>query len=760
MFIAATSWSDSPKAPEPAAPSAEKGEKKIFREGVTHFQAKQYDKAIESLTQVPELGGYLSLYKHWFLGQAYLESNKLKEAETEFTKLLSGKASTELQYQATFLLGETAIRQKKFSEATVRLSKLEKKWRRSYRYPEVLYRLMLADLKLNRKASLCHRARQLYSKHPANFLVSSWGSDLSSVELEGTKLPCKASLDDFASRVRSFQWAGESDRAHREITERLGLAKEDERLTLDLLLASYLINEGSVDDALNRLIRYYPKQKSNTGYLMLLGKAAARSGEYQTSVGAYERVYSLSPRSRKGREALYQAAYLSYQFQDYDGAVRKFQKFIAANSKSGLARDAKWHLAWLQYLRSDFKGALQKFSEVMKENKARRHSSASLDERLRYWMAMSHIRLNQYDEAKNDFDAIVAKNAYSFYGLAAQARLDTIKDKVEKKDVKARPVIRALASEGTAGTREGSEATESEEDLIEPTTEEEPAVTTEEGGEWEGIQASNFKDPAIRLRIEVAQQLIQMDLTDLARWELVEVEKRTRNTQFLRQLIQAYEKIGSYNRSSSIAELNFGSERESQGMVLGRNIWTSTYPLAFRPEVKKFADRAGIGPYWIWSIIRAESFYRPDVISPVGARGLMQLMPFTARNIERLTSGKEDVEPASLIIPEVNIRLGAAYLARLKRKFKGNLALAAAAYNAGPHRVDSWLVNFGHLDTDEFAEHIPFLETRNYVKKVLRNYSFYRSLYAKDSKPLKFLPKSLGVPIPARAPTRESWESL
>ncbi|NJL25020.1 MAG: lytic transglycosylase domain-containing protein [Calothrix sp. SM1_5_4] len=122
--------------------------------------------------------------------------------------------------------------------------------------------------------------------------------------------------------------------------------------------------------------------------------------------------------------------------------------------------------------------------------------------------------------------------------------------------------------------------------------------------------------------------------------------------------------------------------------------------------------------------------------------------------------GAAELDTADLLKPEINIRLGTQYLARLQQMFKGQLPLVAAAYNAGPHRVENWLMNFGHLETDEFVEHIPFLETRNYVKKVVRNHTFYRRLYAKDQKPVEFLAKGLGVPIPSRASTRESWESL
>jgi len=744
-------------ATQPAAPVADASSKDAFKKGVAAFQQKQFDVAAESLQKVPELGGYLSLYKHWFLGQAYLELGRHKDAETEFSKLLSGQASTELQYQAQFLIAEASIRQKKYSEAATRLASLEKKWRRSYRFPEVLYRLMVADLKLNRGASLCKRARQLYADHPANFLVIHWGSDLGAVEIEGKKLPCRATRDDFSDRIRSLQWAGESDKAHKEITELLSRAPASERLSLDLILANFLVNEGSVDDALNNLIRYYPQQKQSMGYLMLLGKAAARSGEYQTAVGAYERAYAISPGSRKAREALYQAAYLSYQFQDYDGAVRKFQQFIKANPKSGLAKDANWHLAWLQYLRSDFKGALVKFEEVRKEAQSKRKQSDSLQERLMYWIAMSHVRLKQWEEAAKAFETITARTTYSFYALAAQSRLDSIKHKLTDKNARTPASLRAVPMDGAPSAAE-SMARESEEDLVEPAKDEKAPVAPEEGGEGDNLQASSFKDPALRARIDVANNLIGLGLNELARWELVEVEKHTRNPSYLRMLISAYEKINSFHRSAGIAELDFGRERELQGIDQARPLWQSTYPQAFKPWVQRYTTKSGVAPEWVWAIMRAESMYKPDVISPVGARGLLQLMPYTARNLARLAG--DTSESPNVIDPETNIRLGSQYLARLKTKFKANLPLAAAAYNAGPHRVENWLVNFGHLETDEFIEHIPFLETRNYVKKVVRNHTFYRRLYAKDQSTVDFLAKPLGVPIPARASTRESWDSL
>ncbi|MFO6379545.1 lytic transglycosylase domain-containing protein, partial [Pseudomonas aeruginosa] len=121
---------------------------------------------------------------------------------------------------------------------------------------------------------------------------------------------------------------------------------------------------------------------------------------------------------------------------------------------------------------------------------------------------------------------------------------------------------------------------------------------------------------------------------------------------------------------------------------------------------------------WIFAITRQESAFMSDARSGVGATGLMQLMPGTAKE----TSRKFGIPLAStqqLIVPDVNIRLGAAYLSQVHGQFNGNRVLASAAYNAGPGRVRQWLKDTRHLAFDVWIETIPFDETRQYVQNVL-----------------------------------------
>lgn len=107
-----------------------------------------------------------------------------------------------------------------------------------------------------------------------------------------------------------------------------------------------------------------------------------------------------------------------------------------------------------------------------------------------------------------------------------------------------------------------------------------------------------------------------------------------------------------------------------------------------------------------------------DARSHVGASGLMQLMPATAKETAR-RFGIPLSSPQQVLNPNVNIQLGAAYLSQIYAQFNGNRVLASAAYNAGPGRVRQWLRDAGHLSFDVWVENIPFDETRQYVQNVL-----------------------------------------
>lgn len=157
-----------------------------------------------------------------------------------------------------------------------------------------------------------------------------------------------------------------------------------------------------------------------------------------------------------------------------------------------------------------------------------------------------------------------------------------------------------------------------------------------------------------------------------------------------------------------------------QAMIAARH-WDDLklrFPLAYKDQMQAAAQRTSIAPKLLFAIARQESAFAADVRSPAGAMGLMQLMPTTARQTARRAGVR--YQRQDLLQPEKNIALGSRYLNQLLNQFDGNRILAAAAYNAGPHRVKQWLAKSDRqLPFDIWIETIPFKETRGYVQNVL-----------------------------------------
>lgn len=151
------------------------------------------------------------------------------------------------------------------------------------------------------------------------------------------------------------------------------------------------------------------------------------------------------------------------------------------------------------------------------------------------------------------------------------------------------------------------------------------------------------------------------------------------------------------------------------------------FPTPFKEPVMQHAEKNNIDPAWIYGIMRRESAFSIDIKSPVGATGLMQIMPKTAQYVSQKL-GNKNISYKKLTQAKNNIELGSAYLNYLNRKYNGNKILATAAYNAGPNRVDRWLPKSGTLPADQWVDTITFSETRAYVKAVLEYTTIFNSL--------------------------------
>lgn len=157
-------------------------------------------------------------------------------------------------------------------------------------------------------------------------------------------------------------------------------------------------------------------------------------------------------------------------------------------------------------------------------------------------------------------------------------------------------------------------------------------------------------------------------------------------------------------------------------------ILKKVYPIEYSEYVYKYSKEYNVDPILVFAIIKAESNFNPDVVSSSKAIGLMQLMDTTAEEISRNLQINFK-EGSTLYNPELNIKLGTKYFSNLIKVYNNNYLLALTAYNAGIGNVNKWIEQGVIKEDGSDIENIPFKETNNYVRKILRDYKIYQNLY-------------------------------
>lgn len=156
-------------------------------------------------------------------------------------------------------------------------------------------------------------------------------------------------------------------------------------------------------------------------------------------------------------------------------------------------------------------------------------------------------------------------------------------------------------------------------------------------------------------------------------------------------------------------------------------IMKTLYPIKYSEYVEKYAREYNIDKYMVYAIIKAESNFDEKAKSESNAIGLMQIMETTA--IETASKMELEITEEDLFNPEINIKIGLNYFAYLVEQYNNNYALAIVAYNAGIGNVDKWIENGTIKQDGTDIENVPFKETNNYVRKILRDYEIYKELY-------------------------------
>ena len=368
---------------------------------------------------------------------------------------------------------------------------------------------------------------------------------------------------------------------------------------------------------------------------------------------------------------------------------------------------AQFELAWAAHEAKNF----QESSRLLTEHLAL-YADRNTDNRGRagYWAARDSERAGRLAEAEKLYEALLERYDANWYGYLARQRLE---------------VMERAGQRRRAPTTDSAVLARAAENL-------KPVVIPEETGGAAG---------AARLR--KAEQLSAAGMEDAAHAELDKaLEAAPTSPRLNLAKAQLHRARNDNVQAFNVLRRSFPDYSQMEVEELTPEEWDVFYPLAYWDIIVPEARARSLDPFTVAGLIRQESVFNPRAASHANAYGLMQLLVPTARLTARRYGVDGSITAESLFEPRLNIRLGTGYMRDQMDKF-GRLEYVAAAYNAGPGRAVAWRASLP-LQMDEWAEAIPFRETRGYVQGVVRNMLQYRRLYDEQG---RFRPE-----VGARAP--------
>ena len=460
-------------------------------------------------------------------------------------------------------------------------------------------------------------------------------------------------------------------------------------------LGRALNRRGSAADAGVHVEHAIRRGDSSAATLVLYGDLLATTGRYRDAARAYA---AAARDSALGPLAIYRRARVLVRLAD-PGATTALSGFAQTYPSDTAAPTALYVLGDALFDRGDWSGTARWFGELIA-----RYPSDARASLARFRLAARAYRAGQFDSAGALYQGEVTAGgpqrtgARFWLGKVAAARGDS---------AGARDIWRALAREDSLGYY-GLRARR-ETDL--------PPLAVAP------LAAAVWPAPA-----GVVTGLARLDTLLLAGLDSeAQIEVRAmlgRPPQDLDALLALSEGLGLRGFGSAGVRLGWQAFVKAPGDV---RVLRAIYPWPVRTAVEAEAQEFRVDAKLLVAIVRQESVFDVEALSPAGARGLTQLTPGTAA----ITARGLDVTfyPEWITVPDLNLHLGAAHLAELLRRF-GRLEAAIAAYNAGTSPVIRWLERDGADDPDQFIELIPYPETRGYVRSVIRNRELYRALYA------------------------------
>ena len=442
--------------------------------------------------------------------------------------------------------------------------------------------------------------------------------------------------------------------------------------------------------------------------LSYLAQHYARAKQWPQARATLEEMRRAHPKSPFTMRALVASGAAAKEAKNNADALYFYRAAVEQFPGEPEVAGAQFELAWAAHDAKNFAEA----SRLLIEHLAN-YADRNTDNRGKagYWAARDSERAGLTGEARVLYEAMQARYAANWYGYLAKQRLDAL-------GAKQYPF-------------------KSDEGVLRRAVENLKPVTV----------AEETAGPAEAARMLKAEQLAVAAWDEAAHAELDEALKAHPASPRLNLAkAQLYRARNDNVQAFNVLRRSFPDYSQMNVEELTKEEWDVFYPLAFWETIKQEAAARDLDPYAVAGLIRQESVFNPRAVSHADAYGLMQLLVPTARMMAKVSGAESPITAETLLSdPRLNIRLGTSYMREQLTKY-GRLEYLAAAYNAGPGRVVQWRATLP-LQMDEWAEAIPFRETRGYVQGVTRNMLQYRRLYDEQG---RFRPE-----VGTRAPRRD-----
>lgn len=410
----------------------------------------------------------------------------------------------------------------------------------------------------------------------------------------------------------------------------------------------------------------------------MAARALSRADQDDDAVRAYDAV-ARSLRGRWSDEAAFRAAWLESRHARAEQAVSRWRAFLRdrPEAPSRLRVDAAWHLGWTLYSAGRFAEAVEPLARS--SELATHHLERG---RGRYWSAVAKLRGGDPSSAVAAWRGLIEHRPLTWYALLAEAR---------------------LRAQGAAPDPMPAP----------PEARPRPALTLPPRARW--LAALGFDREAAEVLVAEEDSL----RATLPRERADEV------------MAGAYLSLGDARRAFLLSSRH-ADALDDLPSAATRWIWDAGFPRPFAPLVEAAEDANGLPRDYLFAIMRQESGFNARDVSTARAIGLLQMVPPTTRRVAQELGIPFTEE--RLFEPEYNIRVAGHYIGRLYRQYRAVLPRSIGSFNAGPGAMNRWMREHGSEDVDAFVEHIPFDETRTYVRRVVQNLARYRYLYGRGER--------------------------